>query len=62
MEYWKDFEFGDRLYKISSCGKIFDCSRDSFIAQTPNSDGYMNIKLGIGEKRKTMRVSMVLSF
>jgi len=49
---WKEFDYGDKKYKISSEGEIYNYDLDYFVKHTINQDGYPTVKIGSMEKRK----------
>ncbi len=61
MEVWKDFEFCDLRYSVSSTGKVFSYERDDFLPQWENSDGYFSCKLGKGKTLRTFRVHRIVA-
>jgi hypothetical protein len=60
-EKWKDFEFKDAKYKISSFGKIYSYASQSFIKEHLSKDGYPQVTIGGKKKRSTCRVHRLVA-
>lgn len=61
MENWKDFEFGEMKYSISSYGRVYGYGTDNILSGTINADGYHSISLGNKKYRKSFRVHRLVA-
>lgn len=61
MEKWKDFEFGEMRYSVSSNGRIYGYGTESILDGSTNIDGYPVISLGNRKYRKSFRVHRLVA-
>jgi hypothetical protein len=52
MEEWKEFEFGNKKYLVSSYGQFLDFETKDEIYQRTSTDGYRQVRLGEWRQRK----------
>jgi len=58
---WKEFDYGDKKYKISTSGELYNYDLDYFVKHTINQDGYPTVKIGSMEKRKSISVHKLVA-
>ena len=60
-EKWKEFEYGNKRYKISSFGNLYNYTSGIFIKHTINQDGYPIVKIGSKYNRKSISVHRLVA-
>ena len=58
-EVFKDFEFGGMCYKVGNLGTII--GKKGIIKQRLNTDGYLTVTLGKGDKRTTKLIHRIVA-
>lgn len=60
-EIWKDFLLDEKLYSISSNGRVYGYLKEDYIVSRLDKDGYPAVTLGKNKSRKIIRIHRLVA-